>query len=58
MDTLQYAKNITARQLVHYGWLPELARWLVEQVCEQHPNRPDAYHELVKLYCQEAPKAA
>ena len=56
MDTLQYAKNITERQLVHKGWIPELARWMVNQVIA-NLDRPDAYHALVALYVNQSNKA-
>lgn len=52
--TMQHAKKIAADQMIHHGWIPALARWMVDQVVAEHPNRPDAYHALTMLYVKES----
>jgi hypothetical protein len=50
MTTIQYAKSLAVKQLIHSGWLPALAQWAVDSVVNQNPNRPDAYRALMLLY--------
>jgi hypothetical protein len=50
MTTIQYAKSLAVKQLIHGGWIPALAQWAVDATVEQHPNRPDAYRALMLMY--------